>query len=215
MYAICQVSEMFDASGQRLLPCPIAANLHVPRPIRFFPWKPKERKEPMRMKKREVTDKDEIFGILARSRAVHVGMFGDNHPYVVPVSFGMEVVDGKALVYFHCGKRGLKIDLLKRNPNVCIEADVFHAYELLQRGIDTRYESVIGFGRCEEVFGDEKLHGLELLCEHCGYAGHDVSVCLGLDITSVYRITVEEITGKRTLPEYWKQAGAGTPYCGG
>lgn len=129
----------------------------------------------------------------------------------LPVSFGMEVVDGKCAIYFHCGKKGMKVELLKANPNVCVEADIHYAYELLKRGIDTRYESVIGFGKCTEVEGDEKLHGLELLCEHCGYAGHPVDACLGLPITSVYKVEVDEITGKRTLPEYWKQSGEGTP----
>lgn len=165
----------------------------------------------MGCRKREVLDKDEVFGILARCKTVRIGMFGDRYPYVVPVSFGMEVIDGKCAIYFHCGKKGMKVELLKVNPNVCIEADVQYAYELLKRGIDTRYESVIGFGTCAEVEGDEKLHGLELLCEHCGYAGHPVDVCLGLSITSVYKVEVVEITGKRTLPEYWKQSGAGTP----
>lgn len=165
----------------------------------------------MRCKKREVTDRDEILAILARCKTVRIGMFGGTYPYVVPVSFGMEVIDGKPAIYFHCGKKGMKVELLKANPNVCVEGDIFHAYELLKRGVDTRYESIIGFGRCEEVFDDEKLHGLELLCEHCGYAGHPVDVCLGLDITSVYRVTLDEITGKRTLPEYWKQSGVGSP----
>ncbi len=165
----------------------------------------------MRMKKREVTDISEVFNILARCKTVHVGIFGGEYPYVVPVSFGMEVIEGKAAVYFHCGKKGMKVDLLRKNPNVCVEGDIHYSYELLERGIDTRYESVIGFGKCEEVFDEEKAHGLKLLCEHCGYAGHPIDVCLGLPITSVYRITLESISGKRTLPEYWKQDGTGKP----
>lgn len=165
----------------------------------------------MRLRKREVEDVQEVYGILARCKTVRIGINGDKYPYVVPVSFGLEVIDGRGAVYFHCGKKGVKVELLKQNPFVCIEADIFHSYELLARGIDTRYESVIGYGVCEEVFDEEKLHGLELLCTHCGYARHPVDVCLGLPITSVYRISIEEITGKRTLPEYWKQDGSDTP----
>lgn len=165
----------------------------------------------MRLRKREVTESEEVFGILARCTTARIGITGDRYPYIVPVSFGMEVVDGKANIYFHCGRKGMKVEMIKANPNVCVEADIYYSYELLQRGIDTRYESIIGYGKCEEVFDDEKLHGLELLCEHCGYAGHPVDVCLGLPITSVYRVTLDEITGKRTLPEYWKQSGSGTP----
>lgn len=165
----------------------------------------------MGLRKREVKDIQEVYGILARCQTVRVGINGDMYPYVVPVSFGLEVVDGKGALYFHCGKKGMKVELLKQNPFVCIEADVFYSYELLAKGIDTRYESVIGYGVCEEVFEEEKAHGLELLCTHCGYAGHPIDVCLGLPITSVYKVSIEEITGKRTLPEYWKQDGSGAP----
>ena len=160
----------------------------------------------MRLRKREVNDFAEVLRILAKCPTIRVGINDDQYPYVVPVSFGMEVVDGVPLVYFHCGKEGMKVELLKRNPNVCVEAHIFHGYELLERGIDTRYESIIGFGTCVEVFNEEKNYGLELLCEHCGYAGHPIDVCLGLPITSVYRITIQSITGKRTLPGFWKQA---------
>ncbi len=34
----------------------------------------------MRRRKREVLDKDEVFGILARCKTVRIGMFGDRYP---------------------------------------------------------------------------------------------------------------------------------------
>ena len=160
---------------------------------------------------RQVKDVTEVLGILARCNTVRIGMFDGEKPYVVPVSFGMEVRDGLPVIYFHCGKRGLKVDVLAEHPQVCVEADIFYGYELLKRGIDTRYESVVGFGTCTLAEGDERIRGLELLCEHCGYAGHPVDVCLGLPITNVFKVEVESITGKRTLPELWKQSGSGTP----
>lgn len=57
-----------------------------------------------------------------------------------------------------------------------------------------------------------RIRGLELLCEHCGYAGHPVDVCLGLPITNVFKVEIESITGKRTLPEAWNQASDEAPY---
>jgi hypothetical protein len=35
-------------------------------------------------------------------------MQGENHPYVVPVSFGLEVVDEMPVVYFRCAKQAEK-----------------------------------------------------------------------------------------------------------
>ena len=50
----------------------------------------------MRRKDREVTDLQEIFDILLRCDTVRIGMTG---PYIVPVSFGAEIVDGKVVIY--------------------------------------------------------------------------------------------------------------------
>lgn len=38
-------------------------------------------------------------------------MQGGKYPYIVPVSFGLEIVDGTAVIYFHSAQQGLKIDL--------------------------------------------------------------------------------------------------------
>ncbi len=97
-------------------------------------------------------------------------MFDGVRPYIVPVSFGMEVAGGLPVVCFHCGKAGRK-EVLRNYPEVCVDADIFYGYEQVKLGIDTRYESVIGFGTCTLVEDDERIHGLELLCEHCGYGG--------------------------------------------
>lgn len=160
----------------------------------------------MNPRKRGVEDSNEVLDILARCTTVRIGMYDGTRPYVVPVSFGMEVKNGLPVVYLHCGKRGMKADVLAGHPEVCVETDLFYGYELLKQGIDTRYESIVGFGRCSLAEGEERIRGLGLLCEHCGYAGHPVDVCLGLPITNVYKVELESITGKRTLPEFWGQA---------
>ena len=74
----------------------------------------------MRRKDREVQSLDEIFGILNRCNTVRIGFQGDKYPYVVPVSFGAELVDGQVIVYFHCARQGMKLELLKANPRVCV-----------------------------------------------------------------------------------------------
>ena len=49
----------------------------------------------MLRKKREVTAPDEITDIIRRSTTLRVGVYGEEYPYVVPVSFGFEIRDGK------------------------------------------------------------------------------------------------------------------------
>ena len=42
----------------------------------------------MTRREREVTDLEEIIGILDRAKIVHVGMVDGDRPYVVPMNYG-------------------------------------------------------------------------------------------------------------------------------
>lgn len=149
----------------------------------------------------EVAGGADVLDILWRCDTARIGMSGPDGPYVVPVSFGMEVADGRAALYFHCARKGLKADLLASDSRVCVEGDIFLGYEVERHGITTRYESAIGFGRCEIVEDDgEILKGLRLICEHCGFSEVPLDTCLGLAAVRVYRVDLESVTGKRNLP---------------
>ena len=58
----------------------------------------------MRRKEREVTDTAELFSILTRCDTIRIGISGAKHPYVVPVSFGAELTDGKLSIYLEAGE---------------------------------------------------------------------------------------------------------------
>ena len=152
----------------------------------------------MRRTDREVKDMGEIFDILNRCDTVRIGMRGEQYPYVVPVSFGAELEDGKPAVYFHCAREGIKIDLLKADPNVCVEGDIFIRTEPTDHGITTRYESVIGFGKCRLLEDTEEIiHALQVLTEHYGYFNYDLANCRALKFTHVGKIVLDEVSGKR------------------
>lgn len=105
----------------------------------------------MLRKKREVTAPDEIMDIIRRATTLRVGFYGEESPYVVPVSFGFEIRDGKPVFYFHGAKIGCKLDLLGKDDRVCAESDIFLGVTPTQRGITTLYESFIAFGRAAVV----------------------------------------------------------------
>ena len=155
----------------------------------------------MRRKDREVQDITEVFDILNRCNTVRIAMYGEQYPYVVPVSFGMEIVDNKAVIYFHGAKEGLKVDLLKANPRVCVEGDIFIKVEKTAHGITARYESVIGFGECQLITDiDEIKHGLKVLLDHYGYYDYPLDRCMGISHVLIGKIVLDQITGKRNLP---------------
>lgn len=113
----------------------------------------------MRRKDREVARREELVDILRRCDTLRIGMRGGEYPYVVPVSFGMDVEDGKPVVFFHCARQGMKLELLREHPAVCVEGDIFHRVEPTAAGITARYESVIGYGTCRLLDGREDVRG--------------------------------------------------------
>ena len=155
----------------------------------------------MRRKDREIRDIDAIFDILMRCDTIRIAFHGEKYPYIVPVSFGAEMEGGRPAVCFHCARQGMKLDLLRENPRVCVEGDIFIRTETTGHGITTRYESVIGFGDCRLLTDEaEIMHGLKLLTEHYGYHDYSVERCRGVENVFVGKIILEQITGKRNLP---------------
>ncbi len=156
----------------------------------------------MRRAEREITDRQEIFDVLRRCNTLRIAMQGEEAPYIVPVSFGMEVIDNQAIVYFHCARAGRKLELMRAHLRVCVEGDIFLGVEKTAHGITTRYESVIGTGECRFLSEpDEILHGLKLLTAHYGHDDYPLERCAGLTHLLVGRIVLDEISGKRNLPE--------------
>ncbi|GHU56977.1 MFS transporter [Clostridia bacterium] len=150
----------------------------------------------MRRSDRQITDFDEIVDVLRRADTIRLGLHDEPYPYVVPLSFGFEVADGKIELYFHGAKESFKHELIAKNANVCVETDIFHGYAEVPKSVTTEYESVIGFGVCVLMEGDEAARGLNLLLTHCGFDGfaYDRAV---LDVTAIYKVTFERVTGKR------------------
>jgi len=103
----------------------------------------------MRRQDKQILDMVEIMAIIARAPVCHLGMCDNGMPYVVPMSFGML---GDKL-YLHCATEGRKLDVIRANPEVCVEFTVDQeiAPAALSCHITTRYRSVIGFGTAHIV----------------------------------------------------------------
>lgn len=88
----------------------------------------------------------EIDQFLACARVGRLGMCLESGPYVVPV--GYAYADGK--IFFHTCNKGLKMDAIRRNANVCFEAD-----EALSDA--SMFKSVIVFGTAEIIEDKERM----------------------------------------------------------
>ena len=75
----------------------------------------------MRRRDREVTDIDEILRIVDKAKILHLGLFDTDYPYIVPLHYGYEYRDGNLIFYMHGARDGHKLDLIRKNKNVCVE----------------------------------------------------------------------------------------------
>ena len=157
----------------------------------------------MRRKDREVTEQREIVSILERCRTIRIGMNGSEYPYVVPVSFGMDVSGESPILYFHCARQGQKAEQLGEERAVFVEADTFFKVQRTAAGgITARYESVMAKGICRRGREpDEIMRGLRLLLAHYGESDYPLESCRGTQHIDVYRIELTEMTGKQNVPE--------------
>lgn len=151
----------------------------------------------MRKEQREIKDFAKIAGIIASCQTVRLGLFGGEYPYIVPLSYGFKAENERLTVYFHCATEGKKIDLIAADNRVCLEWDILHGYVEMGNAITADYESVIAFGRAEKCSGAEKIEGIRLLLEHTGYPTRSAEQCAALPIVAVYKVTCEQVTGKK------------------
>jgi nitroimidazol reductase NimA-like FMN-containing flavoprotein (pyridoxamine 5'-phosphate oxidase superfamily) len=119
----------------------------------------------------------------------------DGVPYGVPLSLAR---DGDWL-YFHGALEGHKAVNLRRQAKVCVS--FVGSAEFPQDNFTVVYESVIVIGTaCEVLEDDEKIRGLRLISERFtpgNMGAFDEETAKMLKFTGVWKIHIDEITGKR------------------
>lgn len=97
-------------------------------------------------------DKNQIEDLLKSELVGRIGCSDNDKIYVVPVTYAYE----NGYIFGHT-KDGLKIHIMRDNPNVCFEIDWVKDL--------SNWKSVIAFGTFEELEGSEANNGLEILME--------------------------------------------------
>lgn len=146
--------------------------------------------------------RDREFSLALIDRCSHGVMAlstGGEVPYCLPLSFVRVGGD----LYFHCARQGRKLDLLRAHPNVCVTFVGGDQPAFVPPAMYTTYfQSVIVTGRAREVSDDrEKVMALRALCqkltpEHVEGGAFEAAIANSLSVTSVWRISMEEISGK-------------------
>ena len=150
----------------------------------------------MRRKDKEIRDDAEIESILKEAIVCRLALCDGWRPYIVAMCFGYA---GRSL-YLHSTKEGKKIDIMKRNPEVCFEIDV--GVDLIRSDspckFGMKYKSVVGSGVAHMIDDmEKKSYALNCIMEK--YSGKTYQFPPGeLDKLAVIEIQISELTAKKS-----------------
>jgi uncharacterized protein len=119
----------------------------------------------MRRKDRQIKDVAKMNEIINASSVCWVAMSRKNNPYIIPMNFGFK----DQCIYLHSIGEGLKIDILKEFPRVCIafgqNIELLPASDVCES--DMNYQSVLVFGEAEFITDeDKKKEALDVIVRH-------------------------------------------------
>ncbi|MCP4634315.1 MAG: pyridoxamine 5'-phosphate oxidase family protein [candidate division Zixibacteria bacterium] len=150
----------------------------------------------MRRKEREITSIDEIEEVIGRCSICRLAFCDDDIPYIVPVNFGYK----DRVLYFHSAPEGRKIDIIRKNNNICIEFDI--DTELIFDDIpcknSIKYRSVIATGKAYLIEDyDSKVKGYDILMKHYkeGPFEYDRKQ---VDRSIFIKVEIDTMTGKKS-----------------
>lgn len=148
------------------------------------------------MRKKQALSLDECKEILKTETRGVLSVMGENgYPYGMPMNHFYNEEDG--CIYFHCGKKGHRLDALKENDKVsfCVYDQGFRRENEWAWNV----KSVIVFGRMD-VLSDAKL--IMDICEKLSYKFTDDTTYIEKELkestknTLLLRLTPDHISGK-------------------
>jgi len=150
----------------------------------------------MRRKEKEITEETAIEAIIQKSLVCRLALSDGNFPYIVPLCFGYR----DKVLYFHGSLKGKKIDIIRKNQNICFEFDINTEIVKAEDAChwSMKYKSVIGFGKAvllEDL--DEKRKALNIIMSQYSdrtFQFNDAT----LKGTVVIKVEIESMTGKQS-----------------
>lgn len=154
----------------------------------------------MRRKDKEITEFSTIENIIRKAQVCRLGLVNGNEAYIVPVNFGY----ADKTIYFHSAQVGRKIEILNKNPFVCLEFDIDHELLPAENPMDwsMKYRSVMAYGKVEFIESiSDKAKAFDIIFAQ--YSDKIFKIPeVQLDRTAVLKIPLTRITGKQSgFPE--------------
>ncbi|MBQ9988909.1 MAG: pyridoxamine 5'-phosphate oxidase family protein [Clostridia bacterium] len=161
----------------------------------------------MHREKVRIRDKEMLKAMLDLTQVAVVGLHDEPYPYCVPMNFGYEWEGDLPVFYFHMAIEGHRIELIKKDPRVCLSISTFldrHGFASY-RNETHDYRSVTVFGTAEiikpEDDMDSYLHAFSVLCR-CNSGRPEVKQASPEMLARLWalRVTAEIVTGKTQYP---------------
>lgn len=150
----------------------------------------------MRRKDRQINDSQLIEEILQTALICRIGMIAGDRPYIVPMNFAYH----DQCLYLHSAKEGRKIEILKKNKQICFEIE--QQTELVKSDDpckwSMRYLSVIGFGRAfliDDILA--KKASLDIIMQKYSSQQFFEYPDNALNKILIIKIEIDEMTGKK------------------
>lgn len=150
----------------------------------------------MRRKDKEIIDQNLMDEIIKKAQVCRLAVSYKDMPYIIPINFGYQ----DKVLYFHSAREGLKLSILRENPQACFEVEIDTQIIPAEKGCEwtMRYQSVIGFGEIE--FMDDivsKREGMKIIMEHYSNDIPFPSDAMLAGVT-LYKLKVNTMTGKQS-----------------
>jgi len=148
----------------------------------------------MRRKDQEITDIGAIEDIIHKGQVCRLALSENGRPYIVPLCFGYKENN----LYFHTACEGKKLDMLRKNNNVCFEIDIDRELVKGKKACNCsmKYRSVIGFGKAEPVEDIElKRRAFNIIMQNY-FEGFFKYPEESIRNTVIIKVEIESMTGK-------------------
>jgi hypothetical protein len=150
----------------------------------------------VRRKEKEIKDVKAIESIIRSSNVCHLALSDGDQPYIVPLCFGYRL----DVLYFHSALEGKKIEIIKKNPNVCFEfekdIDIIKGEKPCGWGM--KYISVIGSGKASIIDdAEDKINAVKIIMRQYSDQDFDFKVD-DLNRIAIIKVEIREMTGKKS-----------------
>ena len=153
----------------------------------------------MKKKEREITDPEELKQILKSGKYAVIAMCRKNEPYLVTLNYGYEEI--RNCLVFHGALKGLKLDFIAENPEVCATVILDEGY--VKDNCSHRYVSLIIRGRMTVIWKlEDKKQALDILLNHleenpAPIKARNIKNEMSYDSFAMLRLEITEMTGKK------------------